>query len=191
MAYHMMDITSKTMPNSSARHKSCNATKCLCPFKEKRNYQIEYGSWEIVMCHICNSYGTHRVCSFLKCFHDWSCKNCIGIKDSLNFNGISSDIREEKMLSPNKNMVIDHMDASSETILNNSIELSKRHGCNVKKCLCPYKEKQNFQEEIGSWELLLCHTCGFNATHRICSFVKCFQVWYCTACQADSAAIIK
>jgi len=66
----------------------------------------------------------------------------------LNSNGTSSDIHEEKMLSLNIDMVINHVDASPETILNNSVELSIRHGCNAEKCLCPYKEKQNFQEEM-------------------------------------------
>jgi len=37
----------------------------------------------------------------------------------------------------------------------------------------------------GSWEILQCYTCGINGTHRLCSFVKCFQSWYCTACQAN------
>ncbi|XP_029347654.1 PHD finger protein 7 isoform X3 [Acyrthosiphon pisum] len=34
----------------------------------------------------------------------------------------------------------------------------------------------------GSWEIILCHTCGSNGTHRLCSSIKCDQRWLCTAC---------
>lgn len=35
----------------------------------------------------------------------------------------------------------------------------------------------------GSWEIILCHTCGSSGTHILCSSLKCDQKWFCTACQ--------
>ncbi|XP_022169888.1 G2/M phase-specific E3 ubiquitin-protein ligase-like isoform X1 [Myzus persicae] len=169
---------SKTVANSSLKYKSCNAYKCMCPFKEKRNYQIESsGSWEIVLCKTCSLYGTHRVCSFIHGIQDWRCKTCNAVADNLNSNGESSGMFREILMSVNRNMAINHIDTSSKTV---------KRSCNVEKCLCPHKEQQNYQEKIGSWEILLCHACGINGTHRICSFVKCFQAWYCVTCQAKS-----
>lgn len=34
----------------------------------------------------------------------------------------------------------------------------------------------------GSWEIILCHTCGSNGTHLLCSSLKCNEVWYCSTC---------
>ncbi|KAL4143816.1 hypothetical protein QTP88_006091 [Uroleucon formosanum] len=45
----------------------------------------------------------------------------------------------------------------------------------------------------GSWEIILCHTCGSNGTHRLCSAIKCDQRWHCAACQvvAENASKTK
>ncbi|KAL5239438.1 hypothetical protein ACI65C_006848 [Semiaphis heraclei] len=66
-------------------------------------------------------------------------------------------------------------------------ELPERHPtCNAAKCIYPFQNQQIFQHESRSWELVLCYACGSNKTHRLCSFIKCFQKWYCTACQANA-----
>jgi len=80
---------------------------------------------------------------------------------------------------------LNHRDASWETVPNAFAELLERHSsCNAENCLCPHQDKRKFQHESGSWEIILCHTCGSNGTHRLCSSLKCDQVWYCSACQA-------
>ncbi|XP_060859462.1 PHD finger protein 7-like [Metopolophium dirhodum] len=165
--------------NSTLVHKSCNATKCLCPFKEKRNYQIEFGSWEIILCHTCNLYGTHRICSFLQCFQNWRCKTC----------NDGAGMEEKRLLSQNRGMAVHLRGAPSATLPDASAGILERRTCTIEKCLCPYKQNRKHQEKIGSWEILLCGTCGIYGTHRICSFVKCFQAWHCTACQAKHSGI--
>ncbi|XP_022178090.1 PHD finger protein 7-like isoform X2 [Myzus persicae] len=76
-------------------------------------------------------------------------------------------------------------DASWETVPNAFAELLERHSsCNASNCLCPHQDKRTFQQESGSWEIILCHTCGSNGTHRLCSAIKCDQRWFCIACQA-------
>ncbi|KAL5241794.1 hypothetical protein ACI65C_009204 [Semiaphis heraclei] len=80
---------------------------------------------------------------------------------------------------------LNHRDASWETVPNAFAELLERHSsCNAPNCLCPHQDKRTFQQESGSWEIILCHTCGSNGTHRLCSSIKFDQRWYCTACQA-------
>ncbi|XP_060858406.1 PHD finger protein 7-like isoform X2 [Metopolophium dirhodum] len=150
--------------------KSCYATRCMCSFRQKRNYQRENGIWEIVMCYKCGLYGTHRVCSFLEPYKRWCCKTCNG------------GMEEERLFS--QSMAVHHMSALTATVPDASAGILERRTCTIKKCLCPYKKNRRHQEKIGSWEILLCDTCGIYGTHRICSFVKCFQAWYCTACQA-------
>ncbi|XP_025198524.1 PHD finger protein 7-like isoform X2 [Melanaphis sacchari] len=85
-------------------------------------------------------------------------------------------------------------DASWETVPNAFAELLERHSmCNAETCLCPHQDKRKYQHESGSWEIILCHTCGSNGTHRLCSSLKCDQEWYCIACQtvADNTARAK
>ncbi|XP_001945076.2 PHD finger protein 7 isoform X2 [Acyrthosiphon pisum] len=74
-------------------------------------------------------------------------------------------------------------DASWETVPNAFAELLERHSsCNAQTCLCPHQNRRTHQQEAGSWEIILCHTCGSNGTHRLCSSIKCDQRWLCTAC---------
>ncbi|CAI6366585.1 unnamed protein product [Macrosiphum euphorbiae] len=74
-------------------------------------------------------------------------------------------------------------DASWETVPNAFAELLERHSaCNAPTCLCPHQNRRTHQHESGSWEIILCHTCGSNGTHRLCSSIKCDQRWLCTAC---------
>ncbi|XP_003242518.2 PHD finger protein 7-like [Acyrthosiphon pisum] len=160
--------------NSTLVKKSCNATRCLCTFKQKRNYQRENGLWKIVMCYRCGLYGTHRVCSFLESYRRWCCKTCNG----------GAGVEEERLLSQNRRLAVHHMSALTATIPDASKGILERRTCTIQNCLCPYKRTRKHQEEIGSWEILICGICGIYGTHRICSFVKCFQTWYCTACKA-------
>lgn len=61
------------------RHKECNAEVCLC--KSGRNYD-NLGPWNIVLCHMCGSQGTHKHCSSLKKNEDWICSLCAVEKKS-------------------------------------------------------------------------------------------------------------
>jgi len=77
-----------------------------------------------------------------------------------------------------------HRDASWETVPNAYAELLERHNsCNVEKCMCPYPEKRRYQLESGSWEIILCNTCGSNGTHKLCSSIKFDQTWICSSCK--------
>ncbi|KAL4143815.1 hypothetical protein QTP88_006091 [Uroleucon formosanum] len=85
-------------------------------------------------------------------------------------------------------------DASWETVPNAFAELLERHSsCNAPTCLCPHEDKRTYIQESGSWEIILCHTCGSNGTHRLCSAIKCDQRWHCAACQvvAENASKTK
>lgn len=35
----------------------------------------------------------------------------------------------------------------------------------------------------GSWEIILCFTCGSNGTHMLCSSLKIDQEWLCNECK--------
>ncbi|XP_060860063.1 uncharacterized protein LOC132937245 [Metopolophium dirhodum] len=164
----------KIMSDLSTVHNTCSATKCQSIYKENRHFHREAGLWEIVMCYKCGLYGTHRVCSFLELYQLWHCKAC----------KVDGGIQEERLSSQKRGMAIQYMDAYTVPVLNASVRVSERRTCNIEKCLCPHKENRKYQNKIGSWEILLCSKCGISATHRICSFVKCFQPWCCRACQA-------
>ncbi|XP_025410978.1 PHD finger protein 7-like isoform X2 [Sipha flava] len=76
-------------------------------------------------------------------------------------------------------------DASWETVPDAYVELLERHStCNADTCLCPHPERRNFQQETGSWEIILCHACGSYGTHKLCSSLKCNEQWYCNSCHS-------
>ncbi|NXD77546.1 PHF7 protein, partial [Halcyon senegalensis] len=57
-----------------------------------------------------------------------------------------------------------------------------RHGrCNASECLCPRGREQ--AEAEGPWELLLCHSCAAEGTHRRCSSLgPSTASWECDGC---------
>ncbi|NXG76045.1 PHF7 protein, partial [Baryphthengus martii] len=60
--------------------------------------------------------------------------------------------------------------------------LGVRHGrCDATECLCPGGREQ--AEEGGPWELLLCHSCAAEGTHRRCSSLRPSTTsWECDGC---------
>ncbi|XP_050520438.1 PHD finger protein 7-like isoform X2 [Daktulosphaira vitifoliae] len=93
------------------------------------------------------------------------------------------DIFKARMLT--LGIYIPSRDASWETVPNAYAELLERHStCNADTCLCPHPQKRNYQQETGSWEIILCYTCGSSGTHTLCSSIKCDQPWYCSSCQS-------
>uniref|UniRef100_A0A8C6IPH5 Uncharacterized protein n=1 Tax=Melopsittacus undulatus TaxID=13146 RepID=A0A8C6IPH5_MELUD len=61
------------------RHRSCNATECLCP--EGREGAQPDGPWRLFLCRSCAAVGTHRCCSNLGNSHEatWECDSCAGL----------------------------------------------------------------------------------------------------------------
>ncbi|KAM6322313.1 PHD finger protein 7-like [Podargus strigoides] len=63
-------------------------------------------------------------------------------------------------------------------------ELSETHRrCDTRECLCPGGREH--VESEGRWELLLCHTCSAEGTHRACSDLSDTTYgWECGSCAA-------
>ncbi|XP_022181383.1 G2/M phase-specific E3 ubiquitin-protein ligase-like isoform X2 [Myzus persicae] len=161
--------------NSPLQRKSCSASNCCCPFQEKRNFQLDSGSWEILLCYACGINGTHRFCIIAPCPENWRCEICNIFEDKL-------VMFKEMLKSATRNINLQRVDTS--------LQIETRR-CNVEKCLCPHREQQTHQDEIGSWEILLCQGCGINGTHRICSFLPCFQYWRCETCNTFEDMVFK
>lgn len=64
------------------KHCTCNAVKCLYPFQNQQIPQRDSRAWEIIMCRVCGSNKTHRLCSFLKCSEEWDCVACQAVPDN-------------------------------------------------------------------------------------------------------------
>ncbi|XP_006818907.1 uncharacterized protein LOC100378474 [Saccoglossus kowalevskii] len=57
------------------RHNNCDVTECLCP--QGRDYSKIRSKWEIILCHMCGSAGTHIECSgFKTAMVEWVCLEC-------------------------------------------------------------------------------------------------------------------
>ncbi|NP_001003822.1 G2/M phase-specific E3 ubiquitin-protein ligase [Danio rerio] len=53
----------------------CDAVKCLC--HKGREHSSQSGYFEIVLCKLCGSRGTHRKCSNIRVYEaDWMCADC-------------------------------------------------------------------------------------------------------------------
>ncbi|KAL4083971.1 hypothetical protein QTP88_029287 [Uroleucon formosanum] len=76
-------------------------------------------------------------------------------------------------------------DPSWETEPNVFAELSERLIiCSVNTCLCPHENTRKYQNPSGSWEILLCNSCGSNGTHRLCnSIIDETEEWVCAICK--------
>ncbi|XP_011501260.1 PREDICTED: putative uncharacterized protein DDB_G0282133 isoform X2 [Ceratosolen solmsi marchali] len=60
------------------RHNRCDSMACLCP--KGRTYTSSNAKWELVLCRMCGSQGTHLFCSRLKWANPvWECQECIAI----------------------------------------------------------------------------------------------------------------
>lgn len=60
--------------DQEARYQRCDALVCQCPNGSKYND----GSWEIIVCSTCGSYGIHEECnnSKIENFDNYECPNC-------------------------------------------------------------------------------------------------------------------
>ncbi|KAH9504735.1 G2/M phase-specific E3 ubiquitin-protein ligase [Bulinus truncatus] len=64
------------------RHSSCDAPDCSCPFG--REYDADSGNYELLLCGLCGSSGSHRKCQSLVLKDDLLvCRNCHEILESV------------------------------------------------------------------------------------------------------------
>ncbi|XP_074650131.1 uncharacterized protein LOC141905214 [Tubulanus polymorphus] len=73
------DATWEREPNAFVdlieRYNHCDSTECFCP--KGRDFNKDDTKWEIVLCDLCGSSGTHLKCQKLKSHMDnWSCTTC-------------------------------------------------------------------------------------------------------------------
>ncbi|CAL1539720.1 unnamed protein product [Lymnaea stagnalis] len=64
------------------RHDTCDAPKCICPKGNK--YDADSGRYELLLCSVCGSFGSHRACGGLL-YKEGSmvCHHCAGITDKV------------------------------------------------------------------------------------------------------------
>ncbi|XP_078672201.1 uncharacterized protein LOC144911760 [Branchiostoma floridae x Branchiostoma belcheri] len=60
------------------RYNRCDAEECICA--QGRDFNKNWGKWRIVLCELCGSSGTHKLCSQLKRAR-WKCKDCTAMLD--------------------------------------------------------------------------------------------------------------
>ncbi|XP_060856871.1 PHD finger protein 7-like [Metopolophium dirhodum] len=97
---------------------------------------------------------------------------------------LCNDVEKFKSRMLTLGIYIPSRDASWETVPNAFAELTERPSiCSIDICLCPHEKKHKFQLPSGSWEILLCISCGSNGTHRLCSSIKHEQEWCCAVCK--------
>ncbi|OXU25115.1 hypothetical protein TSAR_002713 [Trichomalopsis sarcophagae] len=72
------------------RHDHCDAAACLCP--KGRTYTSSNAKWELILCRMCGSQGTHIFCGGLKWVSPvWECQECISITKKSTENIVTTD----------------------------------------------------------------------------------------------------
>ncbi|XP_077861875.1 uncharacterized protein LOC100371995 [Saccoglossus kowalevskii] len=82
-----------------ARHNQCDVADCLCP--QGRHIKEEASIWDIILCDMCGSVGSHLRCSNLKTPEDdWICCDCESVVGKDNQN----EDKSNNVVTPHKGM---------------------------------------------------------------------------------------
>ncbi|XP_061213511.1 PHD finger protein 7-like, partial [Neopsephotus bourkii] len=138
---------------------------CLNPVVGRTTYRT-------MVCPVCKHAWFHRACiqrqalsAGLSCLGCPLCRNRNIFLMEMLFMGIQIPVREASW---------EHNSAYAP--------LHQRHSsCNAGECLCPGGREE--AEPEGPWQLLLCHSCAAEGTHRRCANLEnSSERWECDSC---------